>query len=177
MNTHPICCLALLGAMGCSASVSDNSPPKPGLTYSVVIQNTFSASELADVEAGIAMWETAVPELHLTVSLSDVCPSAPHTVCVGNNQTVSSTVLGYTVRDQSNDSAKTTLYPVEQQFDHTELQTTACHELGHALGLLHTQVWEPSIDNATTPTLMYWNYQGQSHSITKTDLQQFWSMR
>jgi hypothetical protein len=170
-----VCLVALLGMVGCTSNLSQTT--QPGLQYQVVIDNTFTVSQIADLEAGYHMWQLAVPTLRLSVLVSDTCLSAPHVVCVGNNAETSATLLGYTVRDAQQDSALTTIYPALQQFNHVELQTTAAHELGHAMGLIHTQDWRDSVDNSTTPTLMYWNYLGQAHQITSTDLQQFWSLR
>ena len=152
---------------GCGGPSRSDAGERPPLAYTVVIDARFTAAETDDIVRGIDLWCGAVPELTVRVRTGDRCPDGDHVLCVQTSSVPSPIVLGHTQRDEAHDRAMTTLFPVLQQFNRTELTTTAAHELGHALGLVHTGAG----------TLMAPSYDEQAHDVTSADVDQLWSIR
>lgn len=158
-----------LALMGCAANSSSAPNKNIGTNYNIYIQSTFNASELTDVDTAIQLWRSAIPSLTLNETVSDACPVAEHTICIANSDATATVAFGYTIRDSEMDNATATILPSLQQWNHPELQTTVAHEIGHALGLVHTgegTLMYPTGDFGATPAV-----------LTQTDIDQFWSLR
>lgn len=164
--------VAALALAGCSSPVDAPTAPvqtataiSPGWFYTVIENHSLTDAQLVQIGASLGAWETAVPGLHFTVVEGATPNTVPgdtvHTVFVQTSSPYSAGTLGETQRVSDHDDAWVSL-----DASSPDQGQTITHEIGHALGLVHT----PS-------GIMCKDLQCASSSITSIDVAQFLATR
>lgn len=188
MNILPALCLSLL-ASGCAATVAPDPKGAPGLSLHKTVWTDPSSIPAGSVLESLvrnsaAAWVVAAPELVLDVQ-SGACPANDDDVicihagtdqeemaAIAANHVYEGSVGGLTMGLPGRESSTITLFVLTWGSDPStaigsDYSVAATrHELGHALGLVHTG----------PGTLMCVLYQEGTSEITPADVAQFWSL-
>jgi hypothetical protein len=173
--------LCIFCLLGCSIPYYDN--------YTVYIDKSFRSDEQQSIVAATDLWLQAIPTLRLNVIIGE-CNMGEAVICIhratlasiqnmqGNNQQYGGITIhpGWTLFDD--DFGSSNIYLPVDILDEDNLlaypgafMQASAHELGHGLGLIHTQYG----------TLMYRqlvaDVQGGAQIPTCTDLQQYYKLR
>jgi hypothetical protein len=142
-----------------------------GTTYEVVVDPAAGADAYAQMQQAAAAWVAAIPELSLRVSQGP-CPGVPArgVVCAAiadaaqqaeEHAAAGPGVIDDTVSWPPDDSAQVWFFSTEPGAQAAE------HELGHAMGLVHTG----------PGTIMCAYTGGWPAGVTAADVTQFWALR
>ena len=151
-------------ASGCCAVLGNIK----GTQYSVYIDPKFSVDQQAAIVSAAQSWE-AVTSARFTFQVGPCGGVHDGEICVlvASPGTLSPGQMGATVVETfpSVDGGESALDATVT--DESEFQQLAAHEIGHAMGLVHT----------ARGTLMFWEAHGQAHTPTPADVAQWSSLR
>jgi predicted Zn-dependent protease len=141
--------------------------------YELVIDPDFTPDQQAAIKEAMGEWETALGgELTVTSEPIAKCVTAtghagPHQICV---HATTEAAMGNASEAAKNvgsglESSADVYFPVDRDgaYTHEDFVMIAAHELGHSMGLRHTQAG----------TLMFWNEAGGGRTVTAADVAQW----
>jgi predicted Zn-dependent protease len=142
------------------------------LEYTAAIDTAFTADQMDEIASAVDDWKASVPELRVTSTIAACDEPSAQQVCfhpVHAPPDPADDVVG-TTHLSANDSATVLIYVDRIQATgmnvHALTQRTAAHELGHAMGLHHTNAG----------TLMAAYVPDQAQAVTDADVAQFWAV-
>lgn len=138
-----LACLLIGTGLLLIALVLTGCAETPAGSYLVKVDPSFTPTEQAAVFESVDQWRSATPALSIAAELS-TCDGAPDgRICVRPDHDAGPGLLGVTTREywttpSGGEKADTALY-VERIARHPGMfVAAAAHELGHAMGLVHT---------------------------------------